>query len=97
MAKHEIISPLPGVFYRRPDPDASEFITAGQPIAVDQTLGLIEVMKQFSELTADVAGTLVSFCVEDSAMVEPGQVIAIVETDVETDAETEIAATEENA
>ncbi|SHO55747.1 acetyl-CoA carboxylase [Vibrio quintilis] len=80
MAKHEVISPLPGVFYRRPAPDAPEFITEGQPVTDGQVIGLIEVMKQFSELTSDTTGTLISFSIEDAGMIEPGQIVAVIET-----------------
>jgi biotin carboxyl carrier protein len=81
MAKQQIISPLPGVFYRRPAPDAEKFVTEGQLVTVGQVIGLIEVMKQFSELTADVDGTLVSFNVDDAQMIEPGQPVAVFETE----------------
>ncbi|MDC0610352.1 acetyl-CoA carboxylase [Vibrio sp.] len=81
MATIEIISPLPGVFYRRPAPDADVFIEPGQPVEAATTIGLIEVMKQFSELPADVVGTLKEFCVDDNGPVEPGQVVALVEVE----------------
>lgn len=80
MATLEIISPLPGVFYRRPSPDSDAFVNEGDTVENATVIGLIEVMKQFSDLTADAQGTLVRFCVEDSEPVEPGQVIAIIET-----------------
>lgn len=80
MAKHDVISPLPGVFYRRPAPEAPEFVTEGQTVASGQVIGLIEVMKQFSELTTDTAGILVGFSTADADTVEPGQVIAVIET-----------------
>ena len=69
-------SPLPGVFYRRPSPDAAPFVEEGSEVSQGQVIGLIEVMKNFSELKADSAGTLASFLVEDAAEVEVGQGIA---------------------
>ena len=42
-------------------------------------MGLIEIMKQFNEVKASVAGVLSSFSVEDHAELEPGAVLAIVE------------------
>jgi acetyl-CoA carboxylase biotin carboxyl carrier protein len=69
-------SPLPGVFYRKPSPDADPFVEEGSEVNVGQVIGLIEVMKNFSELKADSAGTLASFLVEDAAEVEVGQGIA---------------------
>jgi acetyl-CoA carboxylase biotin carboxyl carrier protein len=69
-------SPLPGVFYRKPSPDADPFVEEGSAVSEGQVIGLIEVMKNFSELKADSAGTLASFLVEDAADVEVGQGIA---------------------
>ncbi|WP_019939431.1 acetyl-CoA carboxylase [Bordetella sp. FB-8] len=79
MARQEVYSPLPGMFYRRPSPDAGPFKQEGDTVAVGDVIGLVEVMKQFSEITTEVAGTLIKFTVEDTAPVDPGQVIAIIE------------------
>lgn len=79
MAATEILSPLPGTFYRKPAPDAPPFAEVGDTIAAGAVIGLVEVMKQYAELTADVGGTLVSFAVEDGDTVEPGQPVAVVE------------------
>ena len=54
---------------------------AGKTTLVRAVLGLVEVMKQFSELTAEVAGTLVAFHVDDGDPVEPGQLLAVIQSD----------------
>lgn len=77
---HEVQSPLPGTFYRRSAPDAPPYKSEGDTIAVGDVLGLIEVMKQFSEVTAEVAGMLKRFLVENNDAVEPGQILAIIES-----------------
>ena len=69
-------SPLPGVFYRRPSPEADVFVEEGSEVTAGQTIGLIEVMKNFSEPKADSGGTLSKFLVDDAAEVEVGQGIA---------------------
>ena len=79
-ATHEVLSPLPGTFYRRSAPDAPLFKSEGDMVAVGDVLCLVEVMKQFSEVTADAAGRLVSFGVENAEPVDPGQVLAVIET-----------------
>lgn len=79
MATIDIISPLPGTFYRKPDPDSPPFAEVGDTIAVGAVIGLVEVMKQYSELTADEGGTIVSFEVVDGDAVEAGQVVAVLE------------------
>lgn len=77
---HEILSPLPGTFYRRPAPDAPAFKQEGDAVAAGDVLGLVEVMKQFSEVTAEVAGTLHRFAVENGEPVEPGEAVAVIRT-----------------
>ena len=47
MSRHEVVSPIPGVFYRRPDPDSPMFTEEGQTVEADQTICLVEVMKSF--------------------------------------------------
>lgn len=75
---HEVQSPLPGTFYRRSSPDAAPYKEVGDPVGVGQVIGLIEVMKQFTEVTAEVGGTVHEFLVGDGDPVEPGQAIALI-------------------
>lgn len=81
MAVHTIISPLPGVFYRCPAPGEPPFVEEGDPVAVGQTVGLVEIMKQFAEVRSEVAGVLDTFQVADNAMVSPGDTVALVSDD----------------
>lgn len=74
-----IISPLPGIFYRKPAPDKEPYVNEGDMVEAGQTIGLIEIMKQFTEVRTDVAGTIVEFNVDDSGMVNPGDVLAVVD------------------
>ncbi|ENZ8319041.1 biotin/lipoyl-containing protein [Klebsiella pneumoniae] len=53
-----VISPLPGVFYRQPSPEAPPFVVTGDKVGPDTVIGLIEVMKQFSEIFAETSGTI---------------------------------------
>ncbi len=80
MAKHEVLSPLPGIFYRRPAPEKPPYKEVGDPVANGDIIGLIEVMKQFTELHADAGGKIVRFLVDDEAPVEPGQPVLVIET-----------------
>jgi biotin carboxyl carrier protein len=79
MSKLEIRSPLPGTFYRRPKPDAPEYKTDGDAVSPNDTIGLVEVMKTFHEVSAGVAGKAITFLVEDSDAIMAGQVVAEVE------------------
>jgi acetyl-CoA carboxylase biotin carboxyl carrier protein len=80
MAQHEILSPLPGIFYRQPAPDKPPYKDAGDQVAEGDVIGLVEVMKQFSEVFADAGGKVVRFLVENEAPVEPGQAVMVIET-----------------
>jgi len=80
MAQHEILSPLPGIFYRRPAPDKPPYKDNGDRVAAGDVVGLVEVMKQFSEVHADAAGKVIRFLVENEAPVEPGQALVLIDT-----------------
>lgn len=71
----EIVSPLPGIFYTRPGPDKDPFVRPGDKVTAGQAVGIVEVMKQFSEITAEVSGTVVSVNVAEGAEVMPGDVL----------------------
>jgi acetyl-CoA carboxylase biotin carboxyl carrier protein len=81
MPRHEVVSPVPGIFYRRPDPDSDPFKAEGDEVAEGDTIGLVEIMKNFQEVEADVAGKLAEYAVENEEEVEAGQTIAAVESD----------------
>ena len=78
MAK-QIQSPLPGTFYRKPAPEEPNFVEDGARIAEGDTIGLIEVMKTFHEVKAEVAGDNAKFQVEDEAPVMAGAVLVEVD------------------
>ena len=73
-----IISPLPGIFYRKPSPGKDLYVNEGESVEVGQTVGLVEIMKQFTEVRSEVAGTLTRFEIEDFGMVNPGDVVAVI-------------------
>ena len=73
-----IISPLPGIFYRKPSPGKDPYVNEGEFVEVGQTVGLVEIMKQFTEVRSEVAGTLTRFEIEDFGMVNPGDVVAVI-------------------
>jgi len=76
MAKIQIMSPLPGTFYRRPSPDDPVFINDGDDVAVGDVVGLVEVMKSFHEVKAETAGTNVRFVVENEEPIMAGHPLA---------------------
>lgn len=73
MAIKTVSAPLPGTFYRRPAPDQPPFKNDGDAIAAGDTLGLIEVMKTFTPVTAEESGRLAKFLVENEDDIMAGQ------------------------
>ncbi|MGI9498519.1 MAG: acetyl-CoA carboxylase [Geminicoccaceae bacterium] len=72
MAAKQILSPLPGTFYRKPAPDQPPFKDVGDQINEGDVIGLVEVMKVFSEVKAEVAGRVKAFLVENEDPVMAG-------------------------
>jgi acetyl-CoA carboxylase biotin carboxyl carrier protein len=79
MARHEVVTPVPGTFYRRPDPDSDAFCEDGDTVAAGDTIGLVEIMKNFQEVEAEVGGTVVEFLVGNEDAVQAGQAVAVID------------------
>jgi acetyl-CoA carboxylase biotin carboxyl carrier protein len=77
----EIKSPTPGTFYRSSSPDAEPFAKVGTKVKPDTIVCIIEAMKVFNEIPAEVSGTIVAVKAEDKQPVEYGQVLFHVEPD----------------
>jgi acetyl-CoA carboxylase biotin carboxyl carrier protein len=77
MAEITIKSPLPGTFYRKPNPDADPYISEGDQVNEGDVIGLVEIMKNFHEVQSDQTGVLDRFLVENDDLVEAGQEIAV--------------------
>ena len=80
MTNHVITARTPGVFYRRPSPEAEPYVADGATVAEGDTLGLIEVMKTYREVKADTAGTVSRWLVENEDEVTIGQDLVELET-----------------
>jgi biotin carboxyl carrier protein len=74
----QIVSPLPGVFYTKPGPDKDPFVVPGDRIEAGQAIGMVEVMKQFTEIRSEVSGTVVSVDAAEGDTVMPGDVLVTV-------------------
>ena len=79
MANKQIVSPLPGTFYRRPAPDSPPFKAEGDSIAAGDTIGLVEVMKSFHAIQAQLGGKIVKFLIDNEEPIMAGQPIAEIE------------------
>jgi len=79
MATKQILSPLPGTFYRKPAPDKPSYKEDGDRVGVGDIIGLVEVMKSFNEVKADVAGRVARFLVDNEDAVMAGQPLVEIE------------------
>jgi acetyl-CoA carboxylase biotin carboxyl carrier protein len=67
---HTIRSPMVGTFYASPSPDAAPFVKVGQTVKAGETLGIIEAMKMFNPIEADVSGTVRAILVKSGQPIE---------------------------
>lgn len=74
-----LVSPMTGVFYRAPSPDAPPFVEAGDIIEVGQTIGLIEAMKVFSEVPAEAGGRVAEIVAPNGKLVQADEVLVLLE------------------
>ena len=70
---HVMKSPMVGTFYRRPSPDASNFVEEGASIKEGATVCIIEAMKMMNEITADYDCEIEAVLVSNEQKVEYGQ------------------------
>ena len=71
----EITSPMVGTFYRKPAPDAPNFVEVGTAVSEGQTLCIIEAMKVMNEIKAERSGTICALVAQDSTAVQYGDVL----------------------
>jgi acetyl-CoA carboxylase biotin carboxyl carrier protein len=71
----EIKSPIVGTFYSSPTPDDPIFVTVGSKVTADAVVCIVEAMKVFNQITADVSGTVAEILVGNGDPVESGQVL----------------------
>jgi acetyl-CoA carboxylase biotin carboxyl carrier protein len=71
----EVKSPLVGVFYAAPSPDAQPFVKVGDRVKRGDVLCIVEAMKLMNEITATHDGEIVDACIANGAVVEYGQTL----------------------
>ncbi|KAA0069418.1 acetyl-CoA carboxylase biotin carboxyl carrier protein [Rhodanobacter sp. T12-5] len=69
-AGHVVKAPMVGTFYASATPGTPAFVKIGQQVKAGETLGIIEAMKMFNQIEADVAGTVQAILVENGQPVE---------------------------
>lgn len=71
----EVTSPLVGVFYSAPSPEAEPFVKVGAQIKKGDVLCIVEAMKLMNEIVAEQDGTVVDICAHNGDVVEYGQTL----------------------
>ncbi|MEC8677895.1 MAG: acetyl-CoA carboxylase biotin carboxyl carrier protein [Candidatus Margulisiibacteriota bacterium] len=74
----EIKSPMVGTFYASPNPESPAFVTPGKTISQGDIICIVEAMKLFNEIEADISGTVEKICVQNGDPVEFGQTLFLV-------------------
>ncbi len=74
-----IRSPMVGTFYRAPSPGAPSFVEVGKQVKVGDTLAMIEAMKMFNPIEAEISGKITAILVENNQPVEFGQPLFAIE------------------
>ncbi|WP_210488146.1 acetyl-CoA carboxylase biotin carboxyl carrier protein [Microvirga antarctica] len=74
-----VLSPMVGTAYRKPSPEAKNFVEVGSKVQVGDKVLLVEAMKTFNEITAPRAGTVTALYVEDGTPVEYGEPLFVIE------------------
>jgi len=67
---HIVTAPMVGTFYASSNPEAPPFVKVGQKVKIGDTLGIIEAMKMFNQIEADVSGTVLAALVDSGQPVE---------------------------
>ena len=75
---HVVRAPMVGTFYAAPAPDKPAFVSVGQAVKAGDTLGIIEAMKMFNPIEAEVAGTVLAIQCESGQPVEFDQPLFVI-------------------
>ncbi|MDN4493337.1 acetyl-CoA carboxylase biotin carboxyl carrier protein [Ureibacillus aquaedulcis] len=75
---HKITSPMVGTFYQASSPDVPAYVKAGDKVGEETIVCIVEAMKLFNEIEAEIKGEIVEILVKDGQLVEYGQPLFLV-------------------
>jgi acetyl-CoA carboxylase biotin carboxyl carrier protein len=70
-----IVAPLTGVFYVSPSPSSPPFVEVGEPVQHGQIVCIVEAMKVFNEIKAEVSGTVTAVVAQSGQLVQKGDAL----------------------
>ena len=71
-------APMVGTYYASPSPDKPPFVSVGQQVKAGETLAIIEAMKMFNPIEAEVSGSVVAVLCESGQPVEYDQPLFVI-------------------
>ena len=77
-AGHVVKAPMVGTFYASASPGSPAFVKVGQQVKAGETLGIIEAMKMFNQIEADVGGTVQAILIDNGQPVEFDQPMFVI-------------------
>ncbi len=75
---HKVKASVPSVFYRKPSPEEPPFVEEGDAVEADTVLCLLEVMKCYRQVMAEVKGKIMKICVDSNTLVEEGTTLFLI-------------------
>lgn len=78
---HKIVSPMVGTFYAAPSPEEADYVKVGDKVNPDSVVCIVEAMKLFNEIEAEVKGEIVEVLAKNGQLVEYGQPLFLVKAE----------------
>ena len=78
---HKITSPMVGTFYAAPNPESPAFVAVGDKVGDESIVCIVEAMKLFNEIEAEIKGEIVEILAKDGQLVEYGQPLFLVKAE----------------
>jgi acetyl-CoA carboxylase biotin carboxyl carrier protein len=75
---HKIVSPMVGTFYKASSPDSDPYVSVGSVVSTDSIVCIVEAMKLFNEIEAEIDGEIVEVLVKEGELVEYGQPLFLI-------------------
>ncbi|TMU86613.1 acetyl-CoA carboxylase biotin carboxyl carrier protein [Bacillus sp. BHET2] len=75
---HKITSPMVGTFYQSSSPETGPYVKVGDKVDESAVVCIVEAMKLFNEIEAEVKGEIAEILVKDGQLVEYGQPLFLV-------------------